>query len=339
MSGDGGADEARRDGGTSAPWFEASMDRTRRRIVAGFTMLRGSGWTRSAHTRRVLLVGGLALFVTTAVVAVRRLPFSQLDPQPELLATACVVSLLGTFVNGAEYKLSAHLLGGSVGVRQSTRIAVLASAANLLPIPGAALVKMESLRRAGHGPRWAASVTLAIGLTWVGVAGMVAGGALLAAGDARLPALVALAVGFGALAVSLVLFSQRGFPGSAWRALLLTIPLEAVGVTLTAVRFLVVMRVVGFDATFPEAAAIAAAAIVATAAGVFPGGLGLGELLSAGVAAAIGMPASVGAVASALDRVVNLSVLALALLAVLLVGRLRAGGGAEPTNGDDSLMR
>jgi hypothetical protein len=315
------------------------MERARHRILTGLTMLRGAGAARSAHVKRVLLVAGLALFVATAVVAVRRLPVSELDPQPELLVAACLVSLLGTFINGAEYKLSAHLLGGTVGLRQSTRVAVLASAANLLPIPGAALVKMESLRRSGHGARWAASVTLAIGLTWVGVAGIVAGGALLAAGDATKPATVALAVGAGTLIVSFVLFSQRGFAGSAWRALLLTIPLEAVGVTLTAVRFMVVMRVVGFDATLPEAAAIAAAAILATAAGVFPGGLGLGEILSAGAAAAIGIPASVGAVASALDRVVNLAVLAVALVVVLLVGRLAAAGGPGIDDRDENLVR
>ena len=97
--------------------------------------------------------------------------------------------------------------------------------------------------------------------------------------------------------------------------------LELVGVALSAARVFCIIAALGFDASWTAGAMLSSAGVVATAAGLFPGGLGLRELLSAGLSPIVGLTAATGAVISAIDRVLNLVVLALASLVVLVADR------------------
>ena len=146
-------------------------EQVRARALAVLELLKTARAPR-ARTRRLWLFVALALFVVATVLAVRNLPpLPAGDRRPVLFVFVALLAGCGIVVNGAEYALSARAFGGRVTLRDATRISVLSTAANLLPIPGAAIVKTRALQKRGAGLRIAATLTIAIGIVWVGVAG------------------------------------------------------------------------------------------------------------------------------------------------------------------------
>jgi len=79
---------------------------------------------------------------------------------------------------------------------------------------------------------------------------------------------------------------------------------------------------VGFDigGSFEGAMVLPVAVVLASAIGFFPAGLGAREVIAAGLAGLVGDTAASGALASGLDRLVSLPVMALIALALALTG-------------------
>jgi len=96
----------------------------------------------------------------------------------------------------------------------------------------------------------------------------------------------------------------------------------------------------GFPAPVRDAMALALAATVSSAIGLFPGGLGIRELLSAAVAGLTGFDPAVGLVVSAVDRIVVLVVVGLCSLVMLVSGSANRALGhriGEPPEGTEPM--
>jgi hypothetical protein len=294
--------------------------------AAVLARLGNRGAARSPRAQRLLLVLALAVFVVSAVVAVRALDGIPLDDRWHLwLLLAAGLSLATFAVNAAEFAVSAWFSGLRPGAAEAMRVSIFASAANVMPVPGAALVRTQALKRLGQGYRQAISATAVIGVGWVATGALVAGLFLVPAGQPLVGGLTLLAgaVGWGA-AVAL-LHAQVGADG-ARRALPRVAAVEVASVLVGTLRVWAVLRALGFDTGPAEAATLTGAAIVASAAGVFPGGIGIREALSAAVGAAVGLPAAAGALVAAVDRVVGYVVLALCSAVVLATSRRAPAG-------------
>lgn len=263
----------------------------------------------------------IGLFVGTAVIAYRAadLSSSDIDWAPLLLAGLVGVPA-ATATNAAEYRLIASITGRRVGVLQSVRVSILASAANLLPIPGAVLVRVRALRQAGAGYGEALTATLIVGLYWVGTTACVVGAVYLFDDHLR-PTAAALVAGGLLIAGAATGLLRAGAKGGASDARVPVLALGAVGVEIAAVaavglRFYLVTDALGFDASIASAAALALAPAVSSAVGFFPGGFGLREVLGAGIAAVVGLPAAAGALVMVADRLLGVIVTGLAALAM-----------------------
>jgi hypothetical protein len=285
--------------------------------------------------RRVLVLSALGLFVFLTVVGIRNLPpIEPIDNAWLPLLLAAVLSGANVFIRGGEFTLSARMMGRSVPLGTATRIAVLSSAANVLPLPGATLVKVQSLKRMGirYGPGM--SVTLAISLVWVAVSALLASVLLLSTSDQTGLGIGMSAGGAVLLLAALVLARMQTLHLSLGNAYMRMLLLEFVGVVMSSARLLCILAALGFDSSWTAGALLSSAGVVATAAGLFPGGLGLRELLSAAIAPAVGLPAAVGTVVAAIDRVLNFVVLGIATLFVLVADR-RVPSVSELTSLED----
>lgn len=283
---------------------------------------------RSPRVQRLAMPLAAVVFVAGVVVAWRQLPERSGETvQPLLLVSAAALAFCTTALNGAEYALAARFCGRSVSPLESFRISVLSSAANSLPVPGAVIVKTRALRRLGSTYRLAIQVMAAIGFVWVGIASLAAG-ALDARRDGGELAVALLALGVASLAIAFVLFTAQSGAGAAARRIAVTSLLEGVAVSLTATRLFLVVQGMGYDTSWAQAYALAAAAIIATAVGFFPAGLGLREVLSAGTAELAGLPAALGLVAAAVDRIILSLVLAGTALALTMTRSTGSTGGA-----------
>ena len=258
--------------------------------------------------RRPLLVVATALFLGGAVYSALRIDTDWSSLRWHWLLVASVVGVPVTVLaNALEFKASGHIVGIRVPLSEAIQVAVLAVAANLLPIPGGALVRVQALRQAGKRYRTATLATLLIAGVWIGVATLLTGLLLLAFG-VRIGGLVWTAGGAAALAVAVTLAAVRLPRGSRMPFIGAILAIEVLSVVTAGFRIYLAMLALGVEATFAASALLTFAGVVASVVGIFPGGLGLRELLGASLIPLVGLSASVGFMATAIDRILGLAV-------------------------------
>jgi uncharacterized membrane protein YbhN (UPF0104 family) len=267
-----------------------------------------------------------ALFVVAMALGLGALPEG--DHQLvwwAIIATSVIGVPVLIALNAVEYRVSARVLGIRVPMREAMPIAIYARAANLLPIPGAALVRMQALKREGSSYGRAASATMATALFWLGASLLVAGGFLVPYHLVLATLLVfggaAICVA-GHVAVNAIVDRREDHPpaGEALRRSAVLLGVELLMVTVRGVRFWLVM--IGFDigGSFQGAMLLPVAGVLASAIGFFPSGLGVREVISGGLSRLVGDTAASGLLASGLDRLVSLPVMAVIAVGVALTG-------------------
>jgi hypothetical protein len=277
--------------------------------------------------QRALFVVAVVVFVVGGFAAARRLDLAASDLRWWPLAVAAIVGVpLSVLANGLEYAVSARIVEHRIRLREALGVSLLASAANFLPVPGSALVRIQALATGGARYRAAASSTVLMGLVWLGTSAVVAGGWLLPAGFTEAGALLLLG---GAVALVLAaLLLRRHQPDAGRRRALagVAVAVEVMAVAVNALRLLLVMVGLGMSASPATALVLALAVVLASAVGFLPAGVGLREILGAALAPLVALPASAGFLIIACDRVVGLAGTApLAALAALTVGRRTRG--------------
>lgn len=269
------------------------------------------------------MAAALVLFVGGSILGVVSLPRVEQEPRWELLAIVGLVGVpLTLALNAAEYQVTAAILGYRVPFVPALRIGVLATAANMLPIPGAVLVRARAIRKLGASYGKIALSAGIVATCFIGTVCLLAGGVLMASGQ--------LGVGWplaGAGILLLVfafatLVAERGPRQGV--PLLFAAGARATGAILVkAVRLYLVLVALGYEAGVTQALTLTLAAVVVTALGFFPGGLGAAEVLSAALSPLVGLSAAVGFVASAVDRLISMFGLAVIAGSVLLLDRRR----------------
>jgi uncharacterized membrane protein YbhN (UPF0104 family) len=311
-----GADDGDADGsGDERPSFLSRVLTARQR--------KGSPW---------LLVFALALFIVFTVIAFRALPPIEQPIRWELILISGLVCVpLITLLNSLEYRVMAHFADHHPPVLEILQVSILGSAANLLPVPGAVVVRIANLRKGGVKVGRGLNLTAIVGLTWVGSAWLLGGLANLWGHPGF--ASVALALGVSLMTVSLILLVRSLEPGNRLSGCIELLAIEVGFVMMQALRLFLVASALRFDVSFAQTSALVIAVVSAAAIGFLPGGLGAREGIAALLSPIVGIPAAVGLVITAVDRVINLSVLSVFAVVVTLVARHRRRGPrtAAPT--------
>ena len=286
-----------------------------------------------ARNSPALLIASALIFVVVTAAAVANLPDLEGPISWQYLIIVAVVAIpLTVALNATEFAMSSRATGTHVGAADALRIALVGSAANNLPIPGAATVRVAWLRSSGTTYGRAISVTLLMGLAWLGTTAVIAGVAQLTVEMSAFGLLLlggGIAVlGIGWMVLRRLLEDTRDRVIFGVKALLV----EAGFVGTIALRYLLTLKAIGIDVSLSQAVALSLSVVLASAIGIFPGGLGLRELIAAGISPLVSLPASVGLVAIALDRLVALAVMSVVTL--VLAVRMRSRGGIDAALGD-----
>lgn len=254
------------------------------------------------------MIAAVALFVVFTIVAFRHLPHIDKPLRWELILVAglLIVPII-TVLNALEFRLMAHFADHHPPVLEILQVTILGSAANLLPVPGAVVVRLANLRKAGVRVRSGLNLTAIIGLTWVGAA--CALGGLSEIWSHVDFALVALAFGVAFLTIAVVMLCRVLDRGSRIAGAVQLLAIEGAFVLLQAFRLLLIASALRFDVSYAQSTALVIAAVSAAAIGFLPAGLGAREAIAAALAPIVGFPAAVGLVITAIDRIVNLVVL------------------------------
>lgn len=252
------------------------------------------------------LLVALALFVGSTALAIRALPDFDQGIRLWPLVLIAVLAWVGALVNGAEFAVSARLLSRKVGARHAVRVAIVATAANTLPIPGAIIVRTRELYRLGETHTEAIKATAIVGLAMIGTSLTLAGGLQAALGPRRLVGAALSGVGLVLLAVVRRVMQTTARAADHGRLFWLLVIVELCSVGLKALTLGLAVYAIGFSASASQLATMSLSYVIALAIGVFPAGLGITELLVAIISPGVGVDAAVGVLATSVRRVTEL---------------------------------
>ena len=275
---------------------------------------------------RWLLAVAIAAIAAGAFFAIRSLPDDLEHFVWWPIAAIAVLVVPGVTLNGYEYLVTARLSGVTVRLLAAVRIAIYGTAANLLPLPGASLVRIEAMRRSGASLGRATKSTAAVGVAWLAASLVAAGLVLLPRGLIALPP---LAAGAAALAVLVAVLARGRTRRETLRAVATILAVELAFVVTAAAKLWFAMTAIGADPSVAAALTIGVSGVLASATGFLPGGLGLREGLAAALGPLVGIDPSIAFLAVLIDRIVSLSALALIATAMLASERRLGGGGGS----------
>lgn len=262
----------------------------------------------SARSRRRLLAAAVVLFVAASVYAIANLPPAPSERNWALLAFLVLVLVPVTIsINAQEFRLTARSVGREVDLRSAFRVSVMSSAANLLPVPGAVVVRSKALFDDGTTLARSLASPAIVGMAWIATTALPAAVMLWMVASPLL-GIACGAAGIAGLAISWASLVRLD-PERPALLMAQIIMVEALSTLVTVIRYLVVIAAFGFDPDIGEALGLAVAGVLATAAGFFPGGLGLREVLGAAIAPLVGLDPAVAVLATGVDRVAGLIVL------------------------------
>lgn len=286
-------------------------------------LVRAAEFRPEAETRRRLGLVALLVFLVATGIAVGHLP--QVSLSGEWISLLVPLVVVTVALNAFEFHLVARLSGVRVGARRAVEVTILSRAANLLPLPGGAVVRAHDLASDGGGWSAPTRALVATAVASLGVSLAAAAAAVGLIGRSLVAGLLALAAA-GATGLVLLLVPTPRERTGRWALALLA--LRAVFVLVAGLRFFVVCRALGLYVPLVTALAFSLASSVASAVGVFPDGLGIREMVAGAVAPLVGVEVAVGVSVTALDRVVSF-VLVAAVAGVLSLSSSRESGSGH----------
>lgn len=248
--------------------------------------------------RMPLTLAGAALFIVGFCLSV-----VSLDVTLDQLAVWPIVALL-TLLAPTTLALAAVSLqqlalavGHRIGFREAFAVSAIGRIAEILPLPGGAIVRGAALMRAGAGlgeSTWI--VTLTGGLT-VSMAVLLAGVPLLAAGF-HVGYLVLLAGATGTLASAYWIVRR-----ASTRLALSMIAVRAGFILIGIVRVSVAFAAIGVPLEPTQAALFVVCGVLGTAVTIIPAGIGVSETIAAALATLIDVPPAAAFLAVAINRI------------------------------------
>ncbi|MEX6633046.1 lysylphosphatidylglycerol synthase domain-containing protein [Hyphococcus lacteus] len=215
-----------------------------------------------------------------------------------LITFAIPVSI---FLNSCETWLTARLANKRFGFLESLRLTIIAIASNSLPIPGATIVRLSSLKKSGASTTTSIMITLTLIAIWAGVSFLFSGIYLLQ---------IISWLGGASLAVgtTLLLGGVIGLhrTNKNWPLIIYSIALKIFLTATIILRMGLCLYAVGIEASIAQLSIFAIGGLLGSASSIVPAGLGLRELASAVLAPISGIAASAAFVATALNRVISL---------------------------------
>lgn len=268
----------------------------------------------AAHRRTLvvpLTIAALLLFIGGGWYSVRTLLDAGMAIDPSGFAVLLALGPVSVLYAGVGLVLMARAAQTDVPIGKATVIASYATLAEVLPLPGGAIVRAGALVSGGVSVGKSSVLTLVLAGLWISLAAAGSGLALLShETSATLPLLlVGLA---GVFICGALLLRQAGVGVTA-----LTVIHRLSGMGLIALRLKLTFLSLGVSVALSDTLPFALANIAGSAASIAPSGLGISEVLAALVAGSVKVAPAAAFLAVGIDRLVCLGASAIAGLAVL----------------------
>ena len=242
----------------------------------------------------VILIGGVAYSVSRlnigwADIETTPLLINLLFVQPAIVALAAIT-----------LRLSGLAVGSDIGLMPAARAVGYATFAEILPLPGGALVRGAALMRAGADLGRAARIVTVTALLSLALIVLVAASALYLLGTPQaLPLIVAGLI--GTLVFAWRIHRTAGLPLTA-----AIIAIRLGTVAASGVSVYLALRTLSEPGTLIEALIVSVSGTLGSVVTIVPAGLGIGEGIAAALATLTGIAPAAAFLALALHRTLAL---------------------------------
>lgn len=268
-------------------------------------------------TAAVAFISGLYLSLQSASFEDVRLMWGY------LLFLVLVGAPTSLALNGWIFWVSTRAVGGHCSYCAALRLTILSSAANALPLPGGAIVRVAALKEFGAQYGAAMYITAAAALYWLAVALVVAGlGLQHYSGNTAYLMLGLAGLVMAMIAASITWLVSKSFSTILWLGALSILTHAA-----ASVRFWLAFYAINVPLAVIAATVVAASGTAGAVIGFVPGGLGVNEAMAALLAQLAGISSALGFLAAVVNRLANYIV-----LSPLSVAFLLQRGGRETTS-------
>ncbi len=269
-------------------------------------------WLKRPAWRKAVLAFAAIGFTIGCLLSARslNLTWANLSLCPFLIL-ACVLAPLSILYAAVNMALMARAARVQLPFASSLRVATLAQLAELLPLPGGAIVRGAALTRSGAKVGLSVSSVLSSAVLWLSCSGLAAG---IVLHDLGWPAWILVGGGLGGtIAASLWLGRLMG-----WRLTFAALILRIFGLILMGLRLAAAFATLGITVSFAATLPFAFATIAGSAASIAPSGLGISEGLAAMFAHTVAMAPAAGFASVALNRVTGVAVTGIAAAVMAL---------------------
>lgn len=271
--------------------------------------------------RKSLTILATIIFFAGIIWSIRDLKLSIDDLAIGPLALlAFILVPLSLLYGGVGLQLLAKVAGLKMAASFAFRRSALAQLAEILPIPGGAIVRAGALVSVGAKVGEGAILVLAAALLWIAIAATGAGFAIYA--NAEYWGWAIIISGLFVTALIIIWIVKK----AGWSAALQILVHRLFGIALTALRIVCAFAIIGAVLPVESGLIFAFATIAGSAAAIAPAGLGVSEILSAAVAPIVSVGPATAFLAVAVNRIIGLSVTALSVLATGGFTKAKAGG-------------
>jgi hypothetical protein len=264
---------------------------------------------RLKAARSGIVAAALLLFCGGIAWSVSQLAIDWSDLRWLDLALAFALLTPALWLNALELQLCARATSNSLTLSQALAYSCSATLANLLPLPGGALVRGAALMKAGASLRDTGGIVFAAALLWLALAA-----AISALAISRSPAGIALAAaGLIGAAATLIWVWRRSGAGIACG--FLAVRLMLLGLMIGRLSYC--FGAIGAEVSLGDAAAYTVASVLGSAAGIVPAGLGVAEAIGAMLATLASASPAEAFLSLGLNRVIGLIGTALVVLCLI----------------------
>lgn len=291
----------------NSPWDGAQRpDRNGRGpVIDLLTRLGRRVHHRTSAPNPTLMAAIAVVLIGVAVFSWQALEISVRDVRWELLGLSALLVPFSVVLTAAEYRLVARASRVTVDWTEALRITVIGTVANLLPIPGAAVVRVNDLVARDSRASHAVGATVGVGVLWLGWALILSGSALMIEGALPVGGLMGALGLIAVIASWLVAPVRAGIADTAeWIVAGSAIELAALGIG--AIRIWLTLAALGVEPTGLQAVGLVAAGAIASTVGIVPGGLGIRELIAGALAPLVDLEVAAAIVTIAIVRVVGM---------------------------------
>lgn len=275
-------------------------------LVGRINKLRQKKQLISARAKNLILLGALALLCLGIYLSVAdNTDIFKKVSWSGIWAILLVGVPLTVLLNVLEFLLSAKMISVKISFLKAVEVTIIGSAANMLPLPGSTMVRIGALKLSGAGYKKSTIITLLVALAWIGMAFLYAGVMLAAISISILGYAMAI-MGLLTLFFSGLLVKQTESRVKDYLRLLV---LKLAMVLIDALRIFWCFSAFNIDINFSQASAFVISGVLGSAVSIVPAGLGVREIVSAGLAPFVGIAASAAFLAATLNRVLGLCAL------------------------------